>query len=745
MDRAEVAVRRPQHADERLRVGTVLSREGTVATVQWNDDGTVEENVRLGVHTLLAIAGTLRHQSLIDRPAVVERFARDPMGMILKLLGEASKGLKAAHIKEQLVELGLEKEMVDKAWKSTYAKLAKRDDVQVKEKAYRWLRPTGTTTEAVAKGTSRASKSATISGNPESAGVETSAPNHVSAPAAKEQPRSGEEPSASHLQAQLVVRGEGGGDRQVVDQRAGEEDPGERAAESAPQELKSAASGPRRRKKSRITDAGGDKRRPGDVDSESAATAGRSQQVEPPAIAERSLREVLGEALGDASSRPGQGYLSTPLRVGARLGVLDDSVIDTLLSAAEGEERLVIEVLLLAVPRTIGTVDLQEILARLDPAVAGAVIDAAAAELRKEGTPDVRAAAVWLVRRASSAASLPNACMAAYIELIVRLLVEPQKTELDVLDTAAHVVARKLPDLLGDAAEVETVARIVRRLPFSGKGGRVALMAAVAQARPDIISDDKWWNGVTVQSLSECIRGPLSRVISLPDVTDRVIRPIVAAELSTATTRSRLSFFLGLPAGLAEHLAASDVADAFRRVSDQDPIAASWTDSLSGQGRVDALRKDLMSTREESATAVKLAEEAELRAQEVAERCTRLERDLQDVQTRAIRIRAAQERQLQIDVVRALADLAAEVEELANADTAPAVVIERVRGLVAAHSLRPIGDVKRESEFDPLLHDSIVGAPIPGSVVTVIRPGYTWAASGEEILLHKALVEPAEC
>jgi hypothetical protein len=67
-------VRRPQGPDERLRVGTVLSRTGTLARVQWNDDGVVEENVRLGGENLLAVAyrwatseEILLHKALVEQ------------------------------------------------------------------------------------------------------------------------------------------------------------------------------------------------------------------------------------------------------------------------------------------------------------------------------------------------------------------------------------------------------------------------------------------------------------------------------------------------------------------------------------------------------------------------------------------------------------------------------------------------------------------------------------------------------
>lgn len=122
-------------------MGTVLSRTGTLARVQWNDNGTVEENVRLGGENLLAVAGTRRHQFLMDLPALIERFTADPVAVVVELLRESSKGLKAQAIKELLIELGLEPAAVDRAWRGVQAKLSKRDDVRFRANTYRWVWP----------------------------------------------------------------------------------------------------------------------------------------------------------------------------------------------------------------------------------------------------------------------------------------------------------------------------------------------------------------------------------------------------------------------------------------------------------------------------------------------------------------------------------------------------------------------------------------------------------------------------
>ncbi|MEU7889494.1 hypothetical protein AB0B54_28665 [Microbispora bryophytorum] len=680
MDRAEVAVRRPQHADEKLRVGTVLLRSGTLATVQWEDDGTVEENVRLGVHTLLAVVGTLRYQSLVDRLAFAERFKRDPMTVILELLREASKPLRATHIKEQLLEFGLEKDAVDKAWKSTYSKLAKHDGVRADSGLYGWAGPVTNRPDVSANG------AATTKAH-DSRGLELVEPlSGVPTPVVQDGPK------------------------HVLDIPAPAEKQSTDHAEKASQ-LK------------RIPSV--------DVDCDASA--------------ERGLREVLAEVLGSKLPQPVHRYLVTPLRVGAKLAAQDDAEIEHLFAAAKEHERTLLKVMFLAVPKPVEAVDAPEHLASLDAAMVGPLVAAAVEEVSRRPAPGsaMRAAIVWLVRRVSSSRTLLNDSFASYIELVAHLSVSPQKGEFEVLDTAARVLARMLPDLPGDTIDVDILARIARPLPFHGKGGRVDLIAAVEQVRPDAVSDVRWWDGVTVQALSECGRGPLGRVIALPDVIEHVVRPLLARELSLVTTRARLAFFYGLPVVLAEHLAPAEMAEAFRRVADQDRVATSWMSRLSGRQQLDALRGELRRARGEAETAVELAEAAERKAVELAERCARLERDLQGAHSHAISVRGAQERQIKIDVVRSLADLAAEVEELLVGRADPGLIVDRVRGLIASQGVKAIGAVGDAASFDPAVHDPLVGDPEAGTPVVVIRPGYRWSAATEEVLLQKALVEPA--
>ncbi len=132
---------------------------------------------------------------------------------------------------------------------------------------------------------------------------------------------------------------------------------------------------------------------------------------------------------------------------------------------------------------------------------------------------------------------------------------------------------------------------------------------------------------------------------------------------------------------------------------------------------------------------------------ELAEQLRGALRDRDDLEAQARRSyqssrlsRAHHERQIQTDAVRALAELAMEVEELAAAGADPDVLVERIRALVKAFELEPIGRAGERIAYDSARHAPIGAPPPAGSAVIVVRPGYGWRRGEEDVLLEKAQV-----
>jgi hypothetical protein len=107
-------------------------------------------------------------------------------------------------------------------------------------------------------------------------------------------------------------------------------------------------------------------------------------------------------------------------------------------------------------------------------------------------------------------------------------------------------------------------------------------------------------------------------------------------------------------------------------------------------------------------------------------------------------LRAAQERQIRLDVVRVLVDVVSEVDELAAAGAEPAIAAERVRGLAQAFGLRAIGRAGERTTFAPAWHTPIGTWPSDDSPVLVLRPGYSWHDGPEVVLITKAQVALVE-
>ncbi|MFD6731082.1 hypothetical protein ACFWDZ_08265 [Micromonospora aurantiaca] len=474
-------------------------------------------------------------------------------------------------------------------------------------------------------------------------------------------------------------------------------------------------------------------------------TSANAPADEPEVERVETFAQAVARALGDEPARGIDHYAKKPLQTGTRLGRLGESAVSGLVASLPNEERHQALGLFLALPIRVEVLDGPGREAPLDPATVHAVLVAAVAEIRRDTDPSPasRLAVGWLMRRASAAAR-PSAS-AALIALMAYAAEGPERDS-EALDLAAQALSRHLPLLPSEARQAidfGALAAAVAHLPLQPRGGRVALLAAVAKARPEGIADEAWWSGVKLSALVACAAGGLGSVTSLPVISERVLRPLVMKEISAVNSRTRLAWILGLPREFAAQLPADAVAAAFRRVAKEDRLVTEWAEAITDDAGVDALRNELKQALDDAAAASQHAEVSEDRARELAERCDRLEEILRREHNQAVVMRASQERQVRIDVVRTLADLAAEVEELAANQTAPELLVERVRSLVAAQALEPIGVAGTETSFDPSLHKPVFGSPDLGAKVSVLRPGYRWRSSGEDIRMHKALVTTA--
>jgi hypothetical protein len=102
---------------------------------------------------------------------------------------------------------------------------------------------------------------------------------------------------------------------------------------------------------------------------------------------------------------------------------------------------------------------------------------------------------------------------------------------------------------------------------------------------------------------------------------------------------------------------------------------------------------------------------------------------------------ATRQRQAVLDGLRALAELASEVEELTVNEASARAMIHRVRSRVKMSDLEPIERAGESVRFDRRRHE-LIGPPArEGATVLVVRPGYSWRTADEDVLVARAVVQ----
>lgn len=684
-------VQEPDRPDGPVRVGRVLSRKGGTFHVRWEDDG-AEENLRLGGRTAAAPRGSLRLDFLLDRAAAVASFDADPVPSVLRLLQEYESGLTRRQIREKLNDVGLDVDSRGPRWKRIERVLTDSDNVEMSGKAAAAV--------FTCKPARKCRKEAPERSAPDATWPQAEQPSPVP-------PVSGA-PTGRGLLENVAQ------DTETAEQPPSAQPTGAEWPESVMLAPRSAEE-------------------PTPVGADEPAPAAK----QPP------LTKRLAEATGEDESQPLRYYLSKPLAIGARLRELTNEQVDVLVNELGDDDARALGPLLLALPRPSAGAD------RLVGALGGEeltlLLAAAAAEVQAYADPDpgLRSAAAAMLHCTCTANDLPTSAIPSLFTLAAAVAAGPAEEHVSVVDRVAMALSRLLPSMSRDERnnlDLDRFAPVVTGLPLTPDGGRAALIAAVGRVRSKSVLQDAWWAGASLDDLVACAAGPLGAVTSRSEVAAQYLHPLVLRELSVVESRGRLAVLLGLPREFLAGVPGDVVAAAFRRVAAIDPVVAGWTAALTQEQRVESLRRGAEQAQAVARAADERVQAAEGRAAILADRCNQLEEMLRAEHRESASLRSAQDRQIQIDVIRSLAELAAEVEELAADGAEAEVLIERTRALVMAQVLEPIGSAGQKLSFDPTVHDPIVGGPASGTDVTVIRPGYRWRPPGEDVLIAKALV-----
>ncbi|GIH08027.1 hypothetical protein Rhe02_60940 [Rhizocola hellebori] len=102
---------------------------------------------------------------------------------------------------------------------------------------------------------------------------------------------------------------------------------------------------------------------------------------------------------------------------------------------------------------------------------------------------------------------------------------------------------------------------------------------------------------------------------------------------------------------------------------------------------------------------------------------------------------AARVRRAEGEGIRLLADLASTVEGLIDNETPPDAMLRMVRARVGRSALEAVGHAGEETTFDRKRHEPIGSAIRDGAPVFVVRPGYVWKKTDNDVLVLKVVVE----
>ncbi len=137
VQRSEVAIW--SEPGQPVQRGVVKKRGGPKAAVlvQWESGR--EERVKAGAPSVqYAIDGSRRLQWLLDRNELTSQFRRDPTSVFVDVIRDEGRAIQSAQLKRRVVELGLEKGEIEKAFAESKAALAKNPHIVIKGAAHTW-------------------------------------------------------------------------------------------------------------------------------------------------------------------------------------------------------------------------------------------------------------------------------------------------------------------------------------------------------------------------------------------------------------------------------------------------------------------------------------------------------------------------------------------------------------------------------------------------------------------------------
>lgn len=297
---------------------------------------------------------------------------------------------------------------------------------------------------------------------------------------------------------------------------------------------------------------------------------------------------------------------------------------------------------------------------------------------------------------------------------------------------------------VASAAEIASLdlrglARAAAASPLTRSGGRVRLLSTLYRVSPDEAVATYWWPKSSLDELANASRSGLAAALDDERVAEHTVAPVVTDYLAGISARSGVAVVWGLPQPLARHVSGTQVAHALARVATHDKLLGSWLATLANADRVRALEATVTGLEEQASRDRETVSRAVAEADELRIRLRTTAEQLAESRAADSGNRDSHDRQVRIDAVRALAVLAAQVKQ-STAARSDEALMRQVEHACRREGLEEIGSVDQLSAYDPERHDALSNNLSPGSPVTVVRCGYTWADGDQIVVLVKAHV-----
>lgn len=304
--------------------------------------------------------------------------------------------------------------------------------------------------------------------------------------------------------------------------------------------------------------------------------------------------------------------------------------------------------------------------------------------------------------------------------------------------------------LLADAVDSEDVARLEEwdfislskascSIPIDRDGGRSRLLVSLYRRLPEEVRKQRWWDRTSVTELADAARGPLGLALDDEWVSATVVAPVVAQMISETTSRSGLAAAWGLPWQLARHIDGPRMSRLVARVAATDDITGAWLREMANAQTVAGLQRKVETMTRDVEQARGAEKDARRQADRLSEQLQRSAAQVAAARSADLSDRNSRDRQIRLDLLRALALVAAQVlqSEVARADTA---LVGQVTHACRSEGLDGFNEPGQEVEYDPERHQTLTPNLSAGSAARVLRGGYTWTHDGNRVVLLKAQV-----